>query len=135
VLVLLALVGRPMRRLLQPAAPAGAKTRRDRRTGCSRAPCRHPKEAAPAATEVPAPAATKEAAAPSGDKPYAGPPQLVLASMTDQYVAAFRVLLPSLKNRPASKSPWDEVGLRGPVSKTDGLILLGHTANYDLMTG
>lgn len=90
-----------------------------------------------AATEAPAaekPAATEEAAAekPAGDKPFAGT-QLTLASQTDQYVAAFRVLIPKFEEQTGIKITLDELGYVDLYQKLTA-DFVGKTANYDLMT-
>lgn len=58
---------------------------------------------------------------------------LVLASMTDQYVAAFRVLVPKFEEASGAKVTLDELGY---VDLYQKLIadFVGQTANYDLMT-
>lgn len=58
---------------------------------------------------------------------------LVLASMTDQYVAAFRVLVPKFEEASGAKVTLDELGY---VDLYQKLIadFVGHTGNYDLMT-
>lgn len=95
-----------------------------------------PATVAPAATEekmAGAPAATEEAAAaPAGDKPFAGT-ELVLASMTDQYVAAFRALVPKFEEETGIKVTLDELGYVDLYQKLTA-DFVGHTANYDLMT-
>lgn len=88
---------------------------------------------APAATEEAAPAATEEAAAvPAGDKPFAGT-QLVLASQTDQYITAFRALIPKFEAETGIKITMDELGYVDLYQKLTA-DFVGHTANYDLMT-
>lgn len=90
----------------------------------------------PVATEAPAekPAATEEKAAekPAGDKPFAGT-QLTLASQTDQYVAAFRVLIPKFEEQTGIKITLDELGYVDLYQKLTA-DFVGKTANYDLMT-
>lgn len=110
-----------------PAAPQPAATEEK------------PVAEAPTATEeaaatAEAPAATEEAAAApaSGDKPYAGT-ELVLASMTDQYVAAFRALVPKFEEQTGIKITLDELGYVDLYQKLTA-DFVGHTANYDLMT-
>lgn len=119
VLVLLALV----------AAQCGAAP-----TAAPAAPQPAATEEKTAATEEPAaPAATEEAAAaPAGDKPFAGT-QLVLASITDQYVAAFRALIPKFEEETGIKITMDELGYVDLYQKLTA-DFVGHTANYDLMT-
>jgi multiple sugar transport system substrate-binding protein len=108
---------------------------------CGAAPTAAPATPQPAATEEKAaateepaaPAATEEAAAaPAGDKPFAGT-QLVLASMTDQYVAAFRALIPKFEEETGIKITMDELGYVDLYQKLTA-DFVGHTANYDLMT-
>lgn len=108
----------------EPAAEAPAATE-------------EPAAEAPAATEEPAaeaPAATEEAAAaaPAGDKPFAGT-QLVLASQTDQYITAFRALLPKFEEETGIKITMDELGYVDLYQKLTA-DFVGNTANYDLMT-
>lgn len=93
-------------------------------------PAEAPTAAAPAATEEAAPAATEEAAA--KDKPLAGT-ELVLASMTDQYVTAFRYLVPKFEEETGIKVTLDELGYVDLYQKLTA-DFVGHTANYDLMT-
>lgn len=83
---------------------------------------------APAAPEAAAP----EAAAPVGLEACQGQ-NLVLASMTDQYVAAFRVLVPKFEEVSGATVTLDELGY---VDLYQKLIadFVGHTGNYDLMT-
>jgi ABC-type glycerol-3-phosphate transport system substrate-binding protein len=80
---------------------------------------------APAAAE-PAPAAAAGLDACKGQS-------LVLGSMTDQYVAAFRVLSPQFEERRAPTVTLDELGY---VDLYQKLIadFVGQTGNYDLMT-
>jgi len=86
--------------------------------------------AAPAAEPV-EPAAPA-AAAPVGLEACQGQ-NLVLASMTDQYVAAFRVLVPKFEEASGATVTLDELGY---VDLYQKLIadFVGQTANYDLMT-
>lgn len=89
--------------------------------------------AAPVAPAAPAPeAAAPEAAAPAGLEACQGQ-NLVLASMTDQYVAAFRVLVPKFEEASGATVTLDELGY---VDLYQKLIadFVGHTGNYDLMT-
>jgi len=83
--------------------------------------------------------------APAATAPEAAPPavaagldacqgqSLVLGSMTDQYVAAFRVLVPKFEEASGAKVTLDELGY---VDLYQKLIadFVGHTGNYDLMT-
>jgi multiple sugar transport system substrate-binding protein len=136
VLVLLALVAAQCGATpaTEPAAPKPAATEAPAAAATEApAPAATKEAAAPAATEAPTPAATQEAAAaPAGDKPYAGT-QLVLASMTDQYVAAFRALLPKFEEQTGIKVTMDELGYVDLYQKLTA-DFVGHTANYDLMT-
>ncbi|MFN8458386.1 MAG: sugar ABC transporter substrate-binding protein [Anaerolineae bacterium] len=83
-------------------------------------------EEKPAATEAPA------AEKPAGDKKFAGI-QLTLASQTDQYVAAFRVLIPKFEEQTGIKITMDELGYVDLYQKLTA-DFVGKTANYDLMT-
>ena len=98
----------------QPAAPA--------------APAEQPAAEAPAAQEE-APAAEEAAA---GEKPFAGT-ELVLASMTDQYITAFRHLIPMFEEETGIKITMDELGYVDLYQKLTA-DFVGHTGNYDLMT-
>ncbi len=89
--------------------------------------------AAPVAPAAEAPAAAApEVAAPAGLEACQGQ-NLVLASMTDQYVAAFRVLVPKFEEASGATVTLDELGY---VDLYQKLIadFVGQTANYDLMT-
>ena len=89
--------------------------------------------AAPVAPAAEAPAAAApEVAAPVGLEACQGQ-NLVLASMTDQYVAAFRVLVPQFEEASGATVTLDELGY---VDLYQKLIadFVGQTANYDLMT-
>lgn len=101
----------------QPSAPAP--------------PAEQPAAEAPAAQEGAAeePAAQEEAA---GEKPFAGT-ELVLASMTDQYITAFRYLIPKFEEETGIKITMDELGYVDLYQKLTA-DFVGHTANYDLMT-
>lgn len=74
--------------------------------------------------------AAEEAAA--NEKPFAGT-ELVLASMTDQYVAAFRALIPQFEEETGIKVTMDELGYVDLYQKLTA-DFVGHTGNYDLMT-
>lgn len=91
----------------QPAAPAP--------------PAEQPAVQVPAAEEAPA-----------GEKPFAGT-ELVLASMTDQYVTAFRYLIPRFEEETGIKITMDELGYVDLYQKLTA-DFVGHTGNYDLMT-
>ena len=99
--------------------------------------------AAPAATQAPATAAPVVATA-VPEEPAAAPvaapgleackgQNLTLGSMTDQYVAAFRVLVPKFEEASGAKVTLDELGY---VDLRQKLVadFVGHTASYDLMT-
>jgi multiple sugar transport system substrate-binding protein len=87
-----------------------------------------PKEEAPAAQPAEKPAeAPKEA-----EKPFAGT-ELTLASMTDQYVTAFRYLIPKFEEETGIKITLDELGYVDLYSKLTA-DFVAHTGNYDLMT-
>ncbi len=85
-----------------------------------------------AAAEEPAEeeAAAEEPAA--EEKPFAGT-ELVLASMTDQYVTAFRNLIPQFEEETGIKITLDELGYVDLYQKLTA-DFVGETANYDLMT-
>lgn len=101
---------------------------------------------APAATEAPkpeevkpaeekpaeAPAAEKPTEAPAAEKPYEGV-ELTLASMTDQYVAAFRYLIPLFEEETGIDVTMDELGYVDLYQKLTA-DFVGKTAQYDLMT-
>jgi len=95
------------------------------------APAPAPAEEEPAAEE---PAAEEPAAeeAAADEKPYAGT-ELVLASMTDQYVTAFRELIPKFEEETGIKVTMDELGYVDLYQKLTA-DFVGETANYDLMT-
>ena len=105
--------------------------------GATTQPAPAPAEEEPAAAEEPAaeePAAEEPAVEePAADeKPYAGT-ELVLASMTDQYVTAFRELIPKFEEETGIKITLDELGYVDLYQKLTA-DFVGHTANYDLMT-
>lgn len=92
------------------------------------------------AAPPPAPAAPIAQPAPTGAPAAAAPgleackgQNLTLGSMTDQYVAAFRVLVPKFEEASGAKITLDELGY---VDLRQKLVadFVGHTANYDLMT-
>lgn len=99
--------------------------------------CATPPPAPPAPTAAPAaPAAPTEAPAASTAAPGLEACKglnLTLASMTDQYVAAFRALTPKFEQASGAKITLDELGY---VDLRQKLVadFVGHTANYDLMT-
>jgi len=88
--------------------------------------------AAPVAAPSPAPAAEAPAPIAAGLEACQGQ-NLVLASMTDQYVAAFRALIPQFEEASGARLTLDELGY---VDLYQKLIadFVGQTANYDLMT-
>jgi len=90
------------------------------------APAPAPAEEEPAAEEP----AAEEAAA--EEQPFAGT-ELVLASMTDQYVTAFRELIPQFEEETGIKITLDELGYVDLYQKLTA-DFVGETANYDLMT-
>ncbi len=90
--------------------------------------------AAGCAAPVAAPAAAPAVEAPAATGLDACQGQnLVLGSMTDQYVAAFRVLVPEFEQLSGATITLDELGY---VDLYQKLIadFVGQTANYDLMT-
>ena len=97
-------------------------------------------EQQPAAQEEAAPAEEKaaaEEAAPAeepaaDEQPYAGT-ELVLATMTDQYITAFRHLAPMFEEETGIKVTLDELGYVDLYQKLTA-DFVGETANYDLMT-
>lgn len=102
-----------------PAAPAAAQ------------PTQPP--AAPAPTEPPAAAApTVAPPTPVNPRPYDGV-QITLASMTDQYVQAFRYLLPLFAAKTGIQITMDELGYTDLYQKITA-DFVAHTAQYDLMT-
>jgi len=90
-------------------------------------------EAAPA---EPVEAPAEEEAAPAEEEmpeqPFAGT-ELVLASMTDQYVSAFRHLIPMFEEETGIKVTMDELGYVDLYQKLTA-DFVGDTGNYDLMT-
>ncbi|OQY34405.1 MAG: hypothetical protein B6I38_02410 [Anaerolineaceae bacterium 4572_5.1] len=85
------------------------------------APVEEEEEAAPVEEEV------EEAAL-----PYEGV-ELTLASMTDQYVAGFRYLIPLFEEETGIKITMDELGYVDLYAKLTA-DFVGETASYDLMT-
>ncbi len=92
-----------------------------------------PPPAAPAEepAEQPAAEAPAEEAA-EDDKPFAGT-ELVLASMTDQFITGFRELIPQFEEETGIKITMDELGYVDLYQKLTA-DFVGETANYDLMT-
>lgn len=88
--------------------------------------------AAPVSAPSAAPAAEAPAPIAAGLEACQGQ-NLVLASMTDQYVAAFRALIPQFEEASGARLTLDELGY---VDLYQKLIadFVGQTANYDLMT-
>ncbi|MFL7839329.1 MAG: extracellular solute-binding protein [Candidatus Promineifilaceae bacterium] len=66
------------------------------------------------------------------EQPYAGT-ELVLASMTDQYISAFRALIPKFEEETGIKVTMDELGYTDLYQKLTADFVAG-TGNYDLMT-
>jgi multiple sugar transport system substrate-binding protein len=93
-----------------------------------------PQEPAEADTQAQeAPAEAEEATEPAADEqPYAGT-ELVLATMTDQYITAFRHLAPMFEEETGIKVTLDELGYVDLYQKLTA-DFVGETANYDLMT-
>ena len=106
--------------------------------GCS-TPTAAPTEAVVApTTEAAAPtkeaaAPTKEVAAPVEDVKKFDGVELTLASMTDQYVSAFRYLIPLFEEETGIKVVMDELGYVDLYQKLTA-DFVGKTAQYDLMT-
>ena len=82
----------------------------------------------PAAPAAPA----EEPAQVQEEKSYEGV-ELTLASMTDQYVAAFRYLVPMFEEETGIKVTLDELGYVDLYQKLTA-DFVAETANYDLMT-
>lgn len=78
------------------------------------------------------PAAPAEAPAQPAEKPFAGT-ELTLASMTDQYITAFRYLIPKFEEETGIKITLDELGYVDLYQKLTA-DFVGETGNYDLMT-
>lgn len=89
-------------------------------------------EAAPAEEKAPAEEAAPAQEAAATDKPFAGT-ELVLASMTDQYITAFRKLIPEFEKETGIKVTMDELGYVDLYQKLTA-DFVGNTGNYDLMT-
>ena len=94
-------------------------------------------EEEPAAVEEEPAAVEEEQAAieeePAVDEmPFAGT-ELVLATMTDQYITAFRHLAPMFEEETGIKVTLDELGYVDLYQKLTA-DFVGETANYDLMT-
>jgi multiple sugar transport system substrate-binding protein len=89
------------------------------------------------ATQAPAPAEPTQAPAPTSEPPAAARPyegvELTLASMTDQYVQAFRYLLPKFEAQTGIKITMDELGYVDLYQKLTA-DFVAHSAQYDLMT-
>jgi len=90
-----------------------------------------PAKAEPAAA-APTAAPAAAAAAPADAKKFAGT-KLTLASMTDQYVEAFRYLLPKFKEATGIEVTMEELGYTDLYQKLTA-DFVAHTGNYDLMT-
>jgi len=95
------------------------------------AACAAPPPPAAAPAEQPADEAPAEEAA-ADDKPYAGT-ELVLASMTDQFITGFRELIPQFEEETGIKITMDELGYVDLYQKLTA-DFVGETANYDLIT-
>ncbi|MEA4908354.1 MAG: sugar ABC transporter substrate-binding protein [Chloroflexi bacterium] len=93
-------------------------------------------EAAPAASEETtseeAPSEEAPSAPAADEKPFAGT-ELTLASMTDQYVAAFRALIPQFEEETGIIVTMDELGY-GDLFQKMTADFVGNTAQYDLIT-
>lgn len=104
--------------------------------GCAPAATEAPKTEEPKPAEVKPteakPAEEKPAATEAPAKPYEGV-ELTLASMTDQYVTAFRYLLPVFEEETGIKITMDELGYTDLYQKLTA-DFVGKTAQYDLMT-
>ena len=89
--------------------------------------------AVPAAAPPAAPSAAEPAPAMASGLDVCKGQNLVLGSMTDQYVAAFRVLVPQFAELSGANITLDELGY---VDLYQKLIadFVGQTGNYDLMT-
>jgi len=85
----------------------------------------------PATTQAP-PATEAPQASPTSAQPYAGV-KLTLASMTDQYIAGFRYLIPKFQEETGIEVTLDELGYTDLYQKLTA-DFVGQTANYDLMT-
>ena len=103
-----------------PAAPA---------TPAEEPAAEEPTAKEPAAVEE-EPAAVEEE--PAEEKSYKGV-ELTLASMTDQYVAAFRYLIPLFEEETGINVTLDELGYVDLYQKLTA-DFVAETANYDLMT-
>ena len=93
--------------------------------------CAAPPASQPAAPAAPAGEEASQAPA-AAEKPFAGT-ELVLASMTDQYVAAFQYLIPLFEEETGVKVTLDPLGYVDLYQKLTA-DFVGHTGNYDLMT-
>lgn len=93
-------------------------------------------QAAEPVAEVEAEPVEEEAAAPVEEEmveqPFAGT-ELVLASMTDQYVSAFRHLIPMFEEETGIEVTMDELGYVDLYQKLTA-DFVADTGNYDLMT-
>ncbi|MCP4168473.1 MAG: extracellular solute-binding protein [Chloroflexi bacterium] len=89
--------------------------------------------AAPAEAPAEEPVAEAPAEAPAADeKPFDGT-ELVLGSMTDQFITGFRELIPQFEEETGIKITLDELGYVDLYQKLTA-DFVGETANYDLMT-
>ncbi len=92
--------------------------------------CAAPVVQAPAEPAAPAEAPAEAPAAVA--KPFEGT-ELVLASMTDQFITGFRYLIPVFEEETGIKITMDELGYVDLYQKLTA-DFVGHTANYDLVT-
>lgn len=88
--------------------------------------------AEPAQDEPAEPAEEPEPEPVEDAQPFAGT-ELILASMTDQYVGAFRHLIPMFEEETGIKITMDELGYVDLYAKLTA-DFVGETASYDLMT-
>ena len=87
---------------------------------------------APTAEEAAPAEACRSAEEEMPEQPFAGT-ELVLASMTDQYVSAFRHLIPMFEEETGIKVTMDELGYVDLYQKLTA-DFVADTGNYDLMT-
>ncbi len=91
-----------------------------------------PAEPAESTQEEAAAEPTAEPAMEEDEQPFTGT-ELVLASMTDQYVSAFRHLIPMFEEETGIKVTMDELGYVDLYQKLTA-DFVAETGNYDLMT-
>src|SRR5690606_27002633 len=87
----------------------------------------------PAATPAEPEAPAEEPAAPAVEENKFEGVELTLAAMTDQYVTAFRVLIPRFTEETGIEVTMDELGYVDLYQKLTA-DFVGKTAQYDLMT-